>query len=161
MINPRILIVEDDIALADQAMMLLRNAAYDPCSLDVTKVMELDYWKSCQITSQDLVVLDLNFRLADVRYSGKEVLRVLEQGKKAGDLQQLEQILVATSMKSEVDPKQVSPDIAFIDERIKMYGLEKGVHPITRLVDLQGYGTSLLTTIKEIYQGKRTVLNKS
>ncbi len=156
----RIFIVEDDVQLASQAYNSLANAGYEPVRIDLNYANDITEWSRQQIQSKDLVVLDLNFKLAGVNYSGKEVLRLLEQGKKTNVLAGLDQILVATSMRGEVDPRQVSPEIAFIDERIAMYGLEKGVNQLTRAVDPLTYGQSVLHAVDEIYRGTRTVLNR-
>ena len=161
MTTNRILLVEDDNNLAEQAMQMLQKESYEPLRVQIEYAMEFSEWQSYGITPRDLVVLDLNFKIAGVKYSGKDVLKVLENGKQRGILPGLEKILIATSMKAEVDPRQVSPDIAFIDERIKMYGLEKGVNQTTRMVDSQGYAVSLLAAIHEIYQGQRSILNSA
>ncbi len=156
----RIFIVEDDMQLASQAYNSLASAGYEPIRIDLKYANDISEWSGQQIQHTDLVILDLNFKLIGVNYSGKDILRLLEQGKKTNVLVGLEQILIATSMRGEVDPRQVSPEIAFIDERIAMYGLEKGVNQLTRAVDPQTYGQSVLQAVNEIYRGTRTVLNR-
>src|SRR3989338_614120 len=103
---------------------------YEFISVDLPKAREGGYWNTLGIEAADLVVLDLNFKnyvnpetnvRTPLSFSGKEVLRTLQQEKKRGNLVGLERVLVATSMKAEVDPKHVSPDIAFV-EGFKVYG---------------------------------------
>ncbi len=131
---------------------------YDFIQVDLPRSREGAYWSSLGIEAEDLVVLDLNFKnyvnpetkvRTPLSFSGKEVLRTLEQGKKKGSLAGLEQVLVATSMKAEVDPKHVSPDLAFV-EGFKVYGLEKAVDQTGRIID---YGRSLAYMIHQIYEG--------
>ncbi len=116
------------------------------------------YWRGLEIGREDLIVLDLNFKnyinpitreKTHLSFSGKEVLRVLEQEKKIAQLPGLERVLIATSMRAEVDPKQVSPDIALVDG-FNVYGLEKAVGPNGQII---GYGRSLAEKIHQIYEG--------
>ncbi|GEM_PF-1462042 len=131
---------------------------YEFIAVDLPRAREGGYWNTLSIEAADLVVLDLNFKnyvnpetnvRTPLSFSGKEVLRTLEQEKKRGNLVGLERVLVATSMKAEVDPKHVSVDIAFV-EGFKVYGLEKAMDQTGRIVD---YGRSLAYKIHQIYEG--------
>ncbi len=131
---------------------------YEFIQTKLPRVKDHLYWRELGVGAEDLVVLDLNFKNyvdPDTRqrialsFSGKDVLRVLDADKKRGGLPGLERVLIATSMKAEVDPKQVSPDIALLDG-FKVYGLEKAIGQNGQIM---GYGRSLAEKIHQIYEG--------
>ena len=144
----RIFLLEDDQNLVAQAQAALATA-YQFNEVLLSEGNSVLYWTSLGLTANDLPVLDLNLKSG---YSGKDVLRLLEREKRKGTLNGLEQVVVATSMKQEISPGSVNPDIALLDG-FKVYGLEKGKEG-------GSYGSSLAAIIETIYAGIAKPLNE-
>ena len=140
-----------------------------------------NYWTSLDVSPEDLVVLDLNLTGAfpkDIepkqRYGGKDTLKLLQELKNEGRLSGLEKVLVATSIKGEVDPRRAQVD--FLEcEGFDVYGMEKGVQeavsrtsefgtgaiPSSKLVAVpSAYKLALVRTVQAIYEGDIEPLNK-
>lgn len=150
----RIILLEDDKNLVHEAEATL-SRTYDFKEVPLSEANNAQYWQRLNLTAEDIPVLDLNLKS---KYSGLDVLRLLQREKASGRLAGLEQVLVATSLKGQVSPESVSPDIAFIDE-FSVYGIEKGQDAM-RKVDVADYGTSLVSMINSIYAGSATPLNR-
>jgi hypothetical protein len=154
----KIYILEDDERLVEKAQEVMNDTYTSVIAVGIGNANTPTYWRGLNIKSRDLVILDLNLKQAGVRYSGKDVLRILESEKRQGNLAGLEQVLVATSVQGEVDPHNVSPDIALIDG-FDVYGMEKGTSE-REGIDIDKYGASLSEAIADIYAGRAEALNK-
>lgn len=147
----KIFIAEDEKDLIMEAEGAFSTEEYQIYEVDLEQANKPEYWESIDITKDDLVVLDLNFKMA---YSGLDTLRLLETEKEKGHLAGLERVLVATSLKQQID----SPDVAFVNG-FDVYGLEKGVDA-SRQVDVAAYGNCLLSKVKSIYSGSEKAVNE-
>lgn len=173
-------IVEDDRELIVRANGSLTRGTIPNFPLteiveaDLEEANKSDYWRSLNITSEDIIILDLNLQRATVGgvkvvgrtiaggsrpgYSGFDVLRLLQESKRRGELTELERVLVATSIARTVRPRSVNPHLAFATG-FDVYGMEKGVDA-TGKVDSRGYAQGLLATIARIYRGEIAPLNQ-
>ncbi len=150
----RIFVMEDEKELITEARGAL-SPEYQVGEVDVSQANNLGYWQGLGIMPEDLVVLDLNLR--EPTYSGLDVLRRLEDGKRRGNLPGLDKVLVATSIRGQVNPANPSGDIA-LTTGFDVYGLEKGVDASGRITPA-GYGASLADKVESIYAGSDTPLN--
>ncbi len=149
----RIIIVEDDQKLVAEATPLLIVRGYQPFHTKLAETNTLKYWQQVNPTPTDLVVMDLNFKLAGMSFSGLTVLNLLNREKQRGQLCGLEQVLVATSLKQQLN----SPGICLDLTAYRVYGLEKAMGPNNQVVG--SYAHSLVDTIDQIYAGKAKQLN--
>lgn len=159
----KIFLLEDDPRLVEEARIALTDKGYTFQEVDLSKAYNAgnklqteQYWIGLGITSQDLVILDLNFKQKGVNYSGIEVLRFIDESK--GKLEGLERVLVATSMKQQLN----SPDVCLTRNTppaLSVYGMEKATDA-KREVKLMDYGTGLGNTVDRIYQGTERPLNE-
>lgn len=158
----RILIVDDDQNTKAEAYSVLQKRGYEFVDLAVKRSNDIAYWQQQNITSADLVCLDL--KLIGYGHSGQDVFVRLQQGKPRGLLPGLEQVLIQTHLKAEVNPSQTSMYFATASE-FKVYGYEKAVKPSSspreRLVDPVPYAVGLADAIDEIYRGTRLQLNRA
>jgi hypothetical protein len=155
--------VDDDRGTKAEALVELQGRGYDFVDLALERTKDLTYWQEQGLTPNDLVCLDLKFIGYD--FSGQDVFVKLQQGKKRGLLPGLEQVLVQTHLKAEVDPRQTSMWFATASE-FKVYGCEKAVKATAgahreRVVDPVPYALGLADTIDEIYRGTRPMLNQA
>ena len=149
--------MDDDKKLVEQAKFALESrSTHNFYEVDISQATKEEYLRSLDLMAHDLVVLDL--KLVGVPSTGLDVLEVLHQEKKKGHLLGLEQVLIATSAKKQVDPKDVYPAIAFA-EGFKVYGMEKGVDP-TRQVSVIDYVSGLMRIVDRIYAGTEKPLNQ-
>ena len=151
----RIIMVEDDQRLVAEATPRLIVGGYTPFNTKLEETNTIEYWKKVNPTKDDLVVMDLNFKLAGVNFSGLTVLNLLNREKQRGQLPGLEQVLVATSLKRQLD----SPDICLDLTAYRVYGLEKAVGPNNQVVS-GSYANSLVDTIDKVYAGTARQLNR-
>ncbi len=170
-----IYIVEDEERLLDEAYRELqvlydihlqadrqgeiqekREFPYRLRRVDLPHANERKYWNKLEITTNDTVVLDLNFnnyrdihtrekRVVD--FTGKDVLKVLEAEKRKRSLPGLERVLVATSLPLEVD--SANPAAFYVGiQGFDLYGMEKGRDIQGRVI---GYGRSLAERLVALY----------
>ena len=151
----RIIMVEDDQRLVAEATPRLIVGGYTPFNTKLEETNTIEYWKKVNPTKDDLVVMDLNFKLAGVNFSGLTVLNLLNREKQKGQIPGLEQVLVATSLKRQLD----SPDICLDLTAYRVYGLEKAVGPNNQVVS-GSYANSLVDTIDKVYAGTARQLNR-
>lgn len=158
----RLLMVDDDRGTKSEALVELQGRGYDFVDLAIERTRNLAYWQEQKITPTDLVCLDL--KLIGYDHNGQDVFVTLQQGKQRGLLPGLEQVLVQTHLKAEVDPKQTSMFFATASE-FKVYGYEKAIKPSSspreRVVDPVPYVQGLADVIDEIYRGLRLQLNSA
>ncbi len=152
--SKRIFLLEDDKNLVHEAEATL-GEMYKFHEVPLSQANSVEYWRGLALTGDDIPIIDLNLKS---KYSGLDVIRLLQREKSAGALNGLEHVLVATSLKGQVAPGSVSPDLAFVDG-FRVYGVEKGVDA-ARKVDVADYGTSLASMIGRIYAGTATPLNR-
>lgn len=151
---PCVYIVEDDPRLISEAQVS-GHGRYEVIGVPVSQSNDPTYWQALDLQAGDTLVIDLNLR-AD--HSGYDVLSLLEREKAARRLGGLENVLVATSLREQVELKKVDPRIGLL-RGFRVYGLEKGTD-VRRNVDVQRYGTSLLDMIDRIYCGEEAPLNE-
>ena len=151
----RIIMVEDDQRLVAEATPRLIVGGYTPFNTKLEETNTIEYWKKVNPTKDDLVVMDLNFKLAGANFSGLTVLNLLNREKQKGQIPGLEQVLVATSLKRQLD----SPDICLDLTAYRVYGLEKAVGPNNQVVS-GSYANSLVDTIDKVYAGTARQLNR-
>ena len=151
----RIIMVEDDQRLVAEATPRLIVGGYTPFNTKLEETNTIEYWKKVNPTKDDLVVMDLNFKLAGVNFSGLTVLNLLNREKQRGQLPGLEQVLVATSLKQQLN----SPDICLDLTAYRVYGLEKAMGPNNQVVS-GSYANSLVDTIDKVYAGTARQLNR-
>src|SRR3989338_1080337 len=151
----RIIMVEDDQRLVAEATPRLIVGVYTPLHTKLEETNTIEYWKKVNPTKDDLVVMDLNFKLAGVNFSVLTVLNLLNREKQRGQIPGLEQVLVATSLKRQLD----SPDICLDLTAYRVYGLEKAVGPNNQVVS-GSYANSLVDTIDKVYAGTARQLNR-
>ncbi len=154
--------VDDERGTKAEALVELQSRGYNFVDLAVERTTDLAYWQQQSITPDDLVCLDL--KLIGYEHTGQDVFVKLQQGKLRGLLPGLEQVLVQTHLKAEVDPRQTSMYFATASE-FNVYGYEKAVKPTAgasreRVVDPVPYALGLADTIDEIYRGSRPLLNQ-
>ncbi len=155
--SPTIYIAEDELDLVNGAMSELWHVdKYRFEQVDLAEASDTHYWMNLHIQTDDLIVLDLNFKeyrdpttqqKAALVCSGKDILARLEQCKQQGYVLELERVLIATSNVREIDPRNPSWDIAKI-EGFDVYGLAKGIDARGKVIN---YGESLVQRIKDIY----------
>ena len=181
----RIIMVEDGQRLVAEATPRLIVGGYTPFNTKLEETNTIEYWKKVNPTKDDLVVMDLNFKLAGVNFSGLTVLNLLNREKQKGQIPGLEQVLVATSLKRQLDSPDIcldltayrvyglekvwvekslkqqlnSPDICLDLTAYRVYGLEKAVGPNNQVVS-GSYANSLVDTIDKVYAGTARQLNR-
>ena len=153
-----IYLLEDDKRFIAQAEDSFQEAhAHTLYPLEAQLSNKAEYWRNLDIMPHDLVVLDLNLQLAGARWTGLEVLQLLDNEKKAGRLPGLERVLIATGVPGQVDPENIYPEIGFVS-RFKVYGMEKGEDSAGR-TSAVGYGASLVRKVEAIIAGTEEELN--
>lgn len=151
---PRVYIVEDDPRLIPEAQVSGRGR-YEVVGVSIPQSNDPTYWHGCDLQPKDTVVVDLNLRAG---HSGYDVLSLLAKEKAAAHLSGLENVLVATSLREQVEPEKVDPRIGLL-RGFKVYGLEKSTDA-RRSVDVQRYGASLVDMIDRISRGEDSPLNE-
>ncbi len=116
---PRVYIVEDDSRLISEAQVSGRGH-YEVVGVAISQSDDPTYWDGLDLQPDDTVVVDLNLR-AD--HSGYDVLSLLEREKAAHHLSGLENVLVATSLREQVEPERIDPRIGLL-RGFKVFGLE-------------------------------------
>ncbi len=164
MIKPgRIILCEDDRTLLSEAQVMLTTRGYTPFIAKLSNIFAIDYWKRANLTTDDLIVMDLNFKdytdsktleKVTLNYSGLNVLTLLNKEK--SQLPGLEQVLVATSLRNQL----TSPDLCLDIDQFRVYGLEKAVSGDRKTVNIQSYGQALVATIDAIYAHKVKPINR-
>ena len=154
----KLYLVEDSKSLIEQAHAAFQGGGYVVVEVDLQKANTSKYWRGVRIKPHDLIILDLNLEESGLRYSGLDVLKLFEYEKnQQRTLRGLEQVLVATSVRHQVDPEYVFPEIA-LAIGFTIYGLEKGVDPVTDKVT--NYGKSLRDMVERIYAHQAIPLNE-
>ncbi len=151
----RIIMVEDDQNLLQEAQARLMAGGYTPLLAKIEETNTVNYWIGINLTKDDLVVMDLNFKLARVSFSGIDVLRMLDTEKMRGQLPGLEQVLVATGTKGQLSSVDIRLDLT----KYNVYGIEKAMSADGKAV-VGSYGQSLLNAVNDIYRGKGKILNR-
>lgn len=158
----KIFLLEDDSSLVQQAKQALTGRGYQFEQIDLLqayvkdRLTTLQYWQGLGITPKDLVVLDINFKQKGVNYNGLEVLEFIDSAKTQRQLLGLEKVLMATSMKDQLNSFDVrgtrtQPPV------LSVYGMEKATnakHEVTGI-----YATDLCDKVARIYSGQETPLN--
>lgn len=157
----RVYVIEDDLDLANEACTALTNAGYESSPLEVNALADRGYWAGLGLQEGDALVLDINFKAAGVRYTGTQVLQVLERASGTTGLEALAQvpILVATSLSGYVDSDRPHADIGTLNPaKVRVYGMQKDADGLTGMVN--DYGANLVAAIGTIQDGTRPQLNR-
>ncbi len=172
----RIFLAEDQVALIKQARSSLEEIAdashamasletgssqYELHVVDIDRAYEQKsaYWNSLNISSNDLIVLDLHYEGRD--FQGKDLFFDLFDAKEDGNLPGLTKILVATSKKGQVSigGSGLDPDFATAPQTIDVYGMEKATNPNLRSTIVGQYGPALRSVVDDIYAGNQPKIN--
>ena len=164
------IIIDDDMEVLKSANLQLPSHGYIVRTVDPANIGNPHYWdeiifKGIKLEDQVNIALDLNYKHArrdgDVSqalgYTGIDIASDFATWKQSGSFKQIaciDQILLYTSEKDQINPDTVNVDIAFINPKsIAIYGLEKD--------DSLSHGARLLEGFYLMRNGELPQLNAS
>ncbi|MBS3168589.1 hypothetical protein J4216_05660 [Candidatus Woesearchaeota archaeon] len=154
-----IVVCDDSSEIKKDVLSVVDDLNCGYTQVNLKKALSLSEWQELTLKIEDIVLLDICFRLEDIDFSGRDVFRNLVEWKKNGHLRGLSRVLINTTLKSEIDQPYILNALPYTQGGFDVYAMEIpslrssiGYHPET-------YKTLLFNKIMDIYRGKEIPIN--